>query len=468
MRLAPRVASVGGSWGDMDGDGDLDLFVRSQSLDQSVWEQVTYCGCTGRADSNLIYRNDGDQTFTDLSWTLSDDARYGLTFASGWYDLDDDGGPELYIVNDFGMWGYPNVVARFDSCGMTNVMERTGLEIPLYGMGLGIGDLDGDEKLDFIVSGWDEVVPLEGYQGSWYRNDVGLGLRLEDAELDYSLSGFSCIDEKNGEPFGSCGRHTAWGNELVDLDNDRDLDLVIAFGTVDDIFEAYSSCVGIGWGDGQPDAVYLRDDNGVFSDHWAAERWGMNDTGIGRGVILGDLNEDGFQDIVKRPNEESPKLYLSRCGSNNWLIIRLRNLRPNTNAVGARIELTVNGQTLIRWIGSGSTGYASSNALEAHFGLGNADAVESIRIVWPDGSVSRIAGAAIGVNTRLLITRVDADEWDPRYQAGAPTCDEDRGAAASSADWEDVCADCSTPVPSDETPSSSGDVCDDMNDKIRY
>ena len=115
------------------------------------------------------------------------------------------------------------------------------------------------------------------------------------------------------------------------------------------------------------------------------------DLGVFRGFALADLNGDGYLDYVLRDIFGVASIRVSRCGDAGWLMVRLEDAGPNRFGVGARVEVTAGGVTQLRWIHAGSTNLASSAPPEAHFGLGAADGVETLRVVWPDGGESVFA-----------------------------------------------------------------------------
>src|SRR5262249_55286994 len=139
-----------------------------------------------------------------------------------------------------------------------------------------------------------------------------------------------------------------------------------------------------------------------FTDQ--AHAWGVDDQSITRGAALGDLNGDGWLDLVKRSLDKGNLLYLSRCGSEGWLEVSLHQPGTlNTDALGAKITIPTTGRVQSQTITAGGTGYSSSGPPVAHFGLGAADAVDTLEIRWPDGGVSRLTD--LQGRQRVSITR---------------------------------------------------------------
>jgi hypothetical protein len=182
-----------------------------------------------------------------------------------------------------------------------------------------------------------------------------------------------------------------WGAEFGDIDNDTDLDALMVFG----YWQNYD-----GAGDPllQHDGLWVQRAERTFVEEGAA--WDLDEPGISRGVVLADIDNDGWLDVLKRVLDTTTPLHISRCGEESWVRIRLSAPAPNTYGVGAKIRVTAAGKTQVRWITSGSTGMYSGAPLEAHFGLGTAGLIESLEIVWADGARSNF----VDVTPRQMIT----------------------------------------------------------------
>jgi hypothetical protein len=155
---------------------------------------------------------DVDGTFVSRSDLLPQAAHDGYTYACGLHDLDADGGLDLYFVNDFGSRIVSNRAYRSTTEGSTwnfeDVSEETGLDLELFGMGLAVGDLNGDTLPDLLITSWDDLALLESAaDGTWYESSASRGL-----SVDVGVS------------------NIGWGVELEDLDNDGDLNALIAYG----------------------------------------------------------------------------------------------------------------------------------------------------------------------------------------------------------------------------------------------
>lgn len=383
--------SMTSSWGDADRDGDLDLYVGNYGfVDETPGTQQADMG---PAEPDYLYLNDGDGTFTDVSDRLPLLFHDGYAYAGGFFDLDDDGDLDLYNVNDFGTL-YPNRPLWNDGTGHFESKDQSqdlsGLGKSTTGMGLGIGDLNGDGLIDLFMPVWQHHLLLESRAGaSKYWVDVS------------NLRGVFEPSHGNQE--------VPWGSELGDLDNDGDLDAVTQYG-----FVLNENPVWVNSRQ-QPDSVYRNDASGdgeyTFVD--VADEWEMADPGMSRGVVLADIDRDGWLDVAKRILDDNGELsgqsqnalYLSTCAAAGWLEIDLNQpgVPLNQRAIGAKVTVEAGGKHFVRWLTGGGTGYASSSPPELHFGLGDVDTVDQITVRWPDGAQTAVG--PVDARQRVTIVR---------------------------------------------------------------
>jgi hypothetical protein len=370
--LAHRSSSV--TWGDYDRDGDLDLLVGGHGF---VMEDGTHPADFPPGEPSFLYENNGDGTFSDASYLIPDEVHDGYTFVVSFVDGDRDGWPDMYIINDLG--------AAYQECrwlwnrtyageGFVPDDNLAALDVRVAGMGLGVADLNDDGYPDFLVPAWGRFrYMLSSFGGSVW--------------IDFS-------DSKGLVPdaFAPGNQTVGWGAEFGDFDNDMLLDAAVAFGNIQTTVSPSAPF--------EPDGLWLQQPDGAFVD--IAPTWQVDDRGDARGISVGDLNGDGWLDIVKPDLSGPHMLKLSRCGEESWLRVRLRDESSmNRFAVHAEVLVTTSDGILQRrWVRAGGTGYGSASPHELHFGLGANDVIDTVEVRWPDGAVSTYSG----LEARQLIT----------------------------------------------------------------
>ncbi|MCA9490058.1 MAG: CRTAC1 family protein [Myxococcales bacterium] len=369
-----RVSAA--SFADVDHDGDLDLYVVTYG------DVVDVPGMTPAAlppgDPDFLYLNNGDGTFTDVSeaW-LPAEMQDGYGFAGGFFDLDDDGWQDVYVVNDMGPQ-FPNAILwNHEGSLEWEPASSTGLSVSITGMGLGMGDLNGDGWPDLAMPEWgkNQLLMSHADRRLWVNDNVNLGFENELHR----------------------GQHVGWGTDLADLDNDGDLDGISNYGWLELDNTNWSSARR------QPSGVYLNEGTPTeprFRD--VARGWGLADRGSGRGILLADLDRDGWIDVVNRNVDGAARVAHARCGTAGWLEVELEDhTTANTRGIGARIRVMTEEHTLVRWITAGGTSFGVGLPPEVHFGLGPVDEV-TVEVRWTDGSVDTFEDVPSRQRVRLV------------------------------------------------------------------
>ena len=350
--------SVSAGFFDYDNDGKLDLFVTrymewdTQHSKDCGGAYHTYCppGEFPRTTS-ILYHNRGDGTFEDVSEKSGIASKKGHGLGVAFADYDGDGFTDIYVAND-GMQQYlwhNNGNGTFTEVGLE---AGAGLSLdggPLSGMGVVFQDYDNNGRPDIIVT----TLPRQTY-GVFHNEGKGA---FADQGLQTGVAMMS-------------GVTSGWGVGLEDFDNDGWKDLFIAQGHVLDNVEKID-----------PSLHYLEPTLLALNRNGRFERADSGSEALvaARGAAFGDLNNDGWMDVVTTVLGQRPQVFMNRGGSNHWLTITLRGTRSNRDGLGARV--LVNGQTRFATT-AGS--YESANDKRLHFGLGIATTAK-VEIFWPSG-----------------------------------------------------------------------------------
>jgi len=374
-----KTWSVAAAWLDYDNDGHLDLIV-SNYCDWTSGDDPVCGGLNAgnraychpdmyRAESMLLYHNNGDGTFTEVSArTFGRVLGKGMGIAVA--DYDGDGFPDIFIAND----NDRNLLihnlggGKLKEVGMEAAVAYNGDGRQISGMGADFRDFDGDGLPDILMTG------LRRETFELFRN-TGKGT-FEDASVSSGLLNLS-------RPWNG------WGCGLVDFDNDGWLDVFIA-------------CGGLDTNEPQPNRV-LRNLGGHFVDvsDTAGPDFAMSR--VHRGVAFADFDNDGRMDAAVTSLNEPIELWMNRSPMRHWLQLKLKGTKSNASALGAKVICRSGLRTQVTFVAN-SVGYASASDLRVHLGLGEAQRA-SLEIHWPSGIVQEMKD--IPVDQRLHIEEPD-------------------------------------------------------------
>jgi len=383
--------STGCGFADYDRDGDVDLFVsRYVEVDLDNLPEfgkdktcmyrgiAVQCGPRGLPGTgDLLYRNDGDGTFTEVGEAagVSDpDGLLGLGVA--WFDADGDGWPDLYVANDStaNQFYLNQRDGTFEEAGFLSgvaVSEDGGEQ---GGMGVAVGDYDGSGRPSLLVTNFAEEYNAFYKNEGDYFTDVSFRTQTGAASLPY----------------------VGWGTAFLDYDNDGWLDLFIANGHVYPQLD--NAKLGASAPYRQRRLLYRNKGGGTFEEIAETQGEVLTEPRVSRGVAQGDLNDDGRVDLVINDLDGAPQVLINQHpGPGHWLAVSLTSRAPNTSAIGATVRVTTgkgeSARSQVRSVRSG-TSYLSQDSFRQHFGLGDADKVETLAVTWPDGTTTERTGIA--------------------------------------------------------------------------
>ncbi len=368
--------NTGCAFTDIDGDGHLDLFVANYlKFDPARTPKPganPYCYYRGIAvncgprglpfDRNILYRNNRDGTFTDISeqsGIAEPQGHYSLGVLTG--DFNEDGLPDIYVACD----QTPSLLyinkghGKFEEEGVIRGVAFDQNGKAMSGMGAAAADYAGDGHLSIFRTNFsDEFETL-------YRNR-GQGT-FDDVTLDSGL--------------GENTRYVGWGTGFFDFNNDGWKDLLLVNGHV--FPEIENLHTDIHYKDHA--ILYQNLANGRFQDISRHAGPALRELHSSRGAAFGDIDNDGAVEIAINNQNEPPSLLKQAVNpSGHWIILKLAGTRSNRSAIGARVKLFAGGHMQMDEVRSGGS-YLSQSDLRLHFGLASATQVNHIEIAWPSG-----------------------------------------------------------------------------------
>jgi enediyne biosynthesis protein E4 len=381
--------SVSSAFADVDADGDLDLYVVNYVTYDLAMEPcldpdtglLEYCHPRFyQAESDVLYRNEGDGTFVDVSREAGiGNAIEGKGLGVAACDYDNDGWVDIYVANDTTR----NFLYRNQGDGtFLDVALAAGVGynsagLPEGGMGVDFGDYNGDGSMDlFVTNSSAETNTLYRNNGDGSFTDVTALAGLAEDSLAM----------------------LAFGTAFVDIDNDMDLDIFVANGGLQPNVAELSSGVATY---AQRDQLYTNDGSGRYTAHPGPATGAF----VGRGAAFADYDDDGDVDVYVANSAQRGRLLRNDApAAGGWLRVELIGQGANTAGIGARVVVDVGGRLQVREARSGSS-YASSSDPRLLFGLGAATRVDRVAVRWPDGSVQWAPGAKANGAIRVTHAR---------------------------------------------------------------
>jgi len=360
---------------DVDSDGFLDLYVtryvvfNEKTLQLCKFKKVM-SACPPhmyKEEVGSLYRNNRNGTFTDVTEQAGMANAHGRGLGVVCEDMDDDGRVDIYLANDGRPCDlYRNLGGgRFKNEGIASGTAYNSQGILQAGMGCDFGDYDNDGRPDLIVATfYQQGFSLYHNEGNGFFEERGFETGIYNATFD----------------------RLAFGAKFLDYDNDGWLDLMFANGHVQDNIDKIEEAT----------SYFMRPQ--LFANRQGTRFEDVSDQAgaffrrkyVGRGLAVGDYDNDGDQDVLFVDAEGPLCLLRNEVGhKRSWLRVRLTGKKSNRNGYGARVKIVANGQTQVRQARADGS-YLVANDPRVHFGLGNAHTVERVEVRWLSGATSVI------------------------------------------------------------------------------
>jgi hypothetical protein len=379
------------AWFDFDRDGLLDLIVTNYAqfsfADGKKCEingQRAYCAQTSYAGMPLsLFHNDGNGHFTDVSAHSGLAKFVGRALGVVAIDVNDDGWTDLFVARD----ASPNLLlinqkdGTFRDVASDAEVAYDSAGVAKAGMGVDAGDVNGDGRPDFVITNFNDQ-----YHSLLMGTD---SLAYRDQTMESGLARYS-------------KKFVGWGVHYIDFDNDGNLDLFIVNGHINEAIEATRVDVKYK----EPPLLLRNSGKGVYED--IRERAGevFQKGYSGRGLAIGDWNNDGRMDAVFTCLNAPPELLRNDSQQGNaWIGFELQGTKSNRDAIGSKITIAVGGVKLVRWATGGSS-YLSSHDKRVLVGLGSISDSASVAldIRWPNGTQQRLTGLKPGRYHKVIET----------------------------------------------------------------
>ena len=392
--------SASAAFADIDNDGDLDLYVTNYidfTLDNNKFcgegspPVRTYCHpdeYNGVPDS--LYRNKGDGRFEDISAAAGIADPIGKGLGVVFTDINDDGWQDIYVANDKTI-NFLYLNRRDGTFKDISVTSGTGFSesgLAQAGMGTDAADIDGDGRMDLVVTNLD------------YETNE---LYVNNGDLTFTNATFRA---GLGEPCFLC---VGFGTAFLDYDNDGDEDLLVINGHIIDNIALFRDELTYA----QPPTMLSNDGKGRFKDVTGILGKDFTAPEVGRGLAVGDYDDDGDLDLLVSNNNRRAKLLRNDGGAaaGHWLTLRLQGTKSNRHGIGARVRVrTADAAGKESWrsfeVRAGSS-YLSQNDTRLHVGMGRSLEAAAIEVRWPSGLTQTLKDVKVD---RVVVVKESAGE----------------------------------------------------------
>ena len=415
--------SIQSTFFDYDRDGDLDLFVCNYPIVPLTMPNYFYqdkMKARTHSESGHLFRNGGDGRFEDVT-ARSGLLQFGLSLGIATSDFNNDGWVDLYVSNDFSVPDYL-FLNKGDGTFDEKVRESTR-QTSMFGMGVDVADFNNDGLMDLFQV---DMTPADHYRSKTNMASMdpesfysGLEMGFHYQYMQNSLQVNNGNDLAGKPIFSNIARLTgmattdwSWAPLFADFDNDGLKDVVITNGmrldvNNNDLLSRETSTslvpekIDMNRAPSTPIENYLFRNKGGYDFEDVSKQWNANIRGFSNGISYGDLDNDGDLDMVVN-NIDSPVSLLENNNQRaNYLRIKLNGNGQNPMGIGAKVKVVT--EERVQWIEQSPTrGFQSSVEPVLHFGLGGAETVDELKIVWPDGTVQQQKNIAANQTLELV------------------------------------------------------------------
>lgn len=366
--------SPAAGWFDYDNDGHLDLIV----INYLRWSASTEPSCMSNGvraycspDSypglpNLLFHNNGDGTFTDVSESSGIFKHVGKGMGVAFADYDNDGFLDIFVANDTfrNFLFHNNGNGTFTETGLLSGVAYPENGRGVAGMGVDFRDIDNDGLPDI-------------FETAMYNDNFLLFKNMGKGQFEYATM---------NSRIGAATRHlTAWGTGIFDFDNDGWKDIFTSNAAILDNSEEVNHTPYF-----LANSLFANNRDGTFTDVGGSAGPGFGIPAAHRGAAFGDLNNDGRIDIVTNCLNGKPEILMNRsANSSHWLLINLVGSLSNRDGLGSRIKITTKEGVQYNHATT-SVGYGSSSDKRVHFGLGAAAKVDEVEVTWLSGIKQKV------------------------------------------------------------------------------
>jgi hypothetical protein len=376
------------AWFDYDRDGRLDLFIANYAKfsyehgPRCEYQGLrTYCAQVAyEGERPALYHNNGDGTFTDVTERAGLSKLVGRALGVVAVDVDDDGWSDLFVARD----ASPNLLlinqhdGTFKDAALNAEVALSADGMARAGMGVDAGDVNGDGRPDFIITNFNDE------QHALFLNTIEFPYREWTRE-----SGLAALTRF----------FVGWGVHFIDYDNDGNLDLILVNGHINSVIE--KTRVDVSYR--EPPLLLANNGKGLFRNVSDLAGPVFRNRCLGRGLAVGDYDNDGAVDAVFTRLNDTPLLLHNNVGHlKAWIGVELEGTKSNRDAIGAKLTLNCGTRKLVRWI-TGGASYLSSHDRRVVFGLGDAPAAPvQLDIRWPNGRTQIITGLKVNQYQKVV------------------------------------------------------------------